>query len=454
MDASRLFRMTRIINRLLWPFLLPIIGGVWFFSRKSRPHFGERLGLRSHEEPDRTIPGETRGPRLLFHLASLGEAHAAIPLIDDLSKRHSLYLTTTTLTGRTALKRRFPEIPVSLAPLDLPDLWQPFLKSRRIAGILLFETEIWPIMILSACASGIPVGMVNGRLSSRGMKRMSRFGFVFGRLVGTMNPILVQSPVDRDRFIRLGAVPDRVVWTGNLKWDLPEHPEDPSLSRRLEEWLTAGENDFLSANGKPFRILFSSVHPGEAREMLEAILGRAGYSRPLHIILAPRHLDRMEEFRKVVSLFRASRFRSASGKPSLDATSPILLSVLDTYGELRMLPPLCEMAVIGGTVEPIGGHSPIEAAHAGIPLAIGPHVDHIRDLVLALEEGGGVLRIETSEELPDRIERLMGSEEECATLGERAKRVCEGQRGAHQRTLAGLRNFLERTVGNVEGQSS
>ena len=454
MDANRLFRMARIINRLLWPFLLPLIGGVWIFSKKARPHFGERLGLWSHEESGRTILPKSQGARLLFHLASLGEAHAATPLIDDLSKRHCLYLTTTTLTGRAALKRRFPEIPVSLAPLDLPDLWHPFLKSRRIAGILLFETEIWPIMLLSAYASGIPVGMVNGRLSSRGMKRMSRFGFVFGRLVRTMDPILVQSPADRDRFLALGASSDKVVWTGNLKWDLPEDPDDSVLSRNLEEWLTSGEKEFLSSNGKPFRVLFSSVHPGETQELMQAILRKTRYSRPLHIVLAPRHLDRLQEFHKVVSLFRSHRFRSGSGKQSPDSASPILLSVLDTYGELRMLPPLCEMAVIGGTVEPIGGHSPVESAHAGIPLVIGPHIDHIRDLVLALEEGGGILRIETAEELPDRIERLMNSEEERATLGERAKRVCEVQKGSRQRTLAGLRDFLERTGGKVEGLSS
>ncbi|MHB8422246.1 MAG: 3-deoxy-D-manno-octulosonic acid transferase [Leptospirales bacterium] len=451
MNPVHLFRLTRLINRLLWPFLLLGMGVFWLVSRKSRPHFRERLGLSSPGRNATTTHRNTMRSRILFHLASLGEAHAAIPLINDLSQNHSLSLTTTTLSGRAALQRRFPDIPVSLAPIDLPDLWEPFLKSRGVSGIILFETEIWPVMLLTAYSLGIHVAVVNGRLSPRGADRMRRFGFLFRTLVKPMNPILVQSSSDRDRYILMGASSEQILVTGNLKWDLPDHPGDRDLSRHLEEWLRNGETSCLSNSGKPFRVLLSSVHPDESRKMLKAI--RAKYSRPLHIILAPRHLDRLPEFRESLAQFQTVRERSLhhgslSGRPD-----SILVSVLDTYGELRMLPSLCQMAVIGGTFEPVGGHSPVEAARAGIPLVVGPNIDHIRDLVQTLEEGGGILRLETTDDLPVWIERFMNSECDRLELGQRAKTVSEGQREARQKTHAGLQAFLLRSETGAEGRS-
>ena len=426
---------------------------VWLVSKKSRPHFRERFGLPSKDRGDTANLQKTTASRVLFHLASLGEAHAAIPLIDDLSQTRSLYLTTTTLSGRSALKRRFPDIPVSLAPIDLPDLWEPFLKSRSISGILLFETEIWPVMLLTAYFLKIPVAVVNGRISPRGARRMRWFGFVFRPLLKPMNPILVQSSEDRDRYCLMGASKGQVVVTGNLKWDLPDHPGDQELSRHLEEWLTEGEKELLSSSGKPFRVLFSSVHPAETRKLLEALRTQPGYSRPLHLIVAPRHLDRLQEFQESLAQFQAIRNRSKNRENGIEKPAPVLLSLLDTYGELRMLPSLCDLAVIGGTFEPVGGHSPIEAARAGIPVIMGPYIDHIRDLVLTLEKGEGVLRLETDDTLPVWIERFMSSESERLSLGQRAKLVSEGQMEARQKTHSGLLAFLEKTGKGSERRS-
>ncbi len=448
MDAKHLYRITRTANRFLWPFILPALGAIWLFSRSARPFFRERLGLRSKGEAGAIPPTIQGGAKILFHLASLGEAHAATPLIESLSRHQSLYLTTTTITGRAALQKKFPGIPVSLAPLDLPDLWEPFLKSRNISGILLFETEIWPSMMLCANAMGIPVGVVNGRLSSRGIKRMGRIKFLFRPLIGLLDPVLVQSATDRDRFLSLGAHPEKVILTGNLKWDSTKQPVHPDQLAHLEGWLSGGEIQLLNPDQKPFRLLLSSMHPKETELLLKAILAYPEYARPLHLVLAPRHLDHIGEFQESFLLFPSYQTRSGPGKQSGEPNSTIFLSILDTYGELPSMPSLCQMAVIGGTLEPIGGHSPIEAAQAGIPIVIGPFIDHIRDLVQTLEEGEGVLRVKNPESLPPILERLMNSGEEAKWIGSNAREVCERQRGAQQRTLAGLEGFLLKVSGS------
>ncbi|MHB1286342.1 MAG: 3-deoxy-D-manno-octulosonic acid transferase [Leptospirales bacterium] len=453
MDAKYLYRITRTANRLLWPFILPILGGIWSFSQSARPFFRERLGLRSKGETGTVSPPTLGGPKILFHLASLGEAHAATPLIESLSQHQPLYLTTTTITGRAALQKKFPGIPVSLAPLDLPDLWDPFLKSRNISGILLFETEIWPSMMLCANAMGIPIGMVNGRLSSRGLKRMRRFRFIFRPLIGLLDPVLVQSSTDMDRFLSLGAQPEKVILTGNLKWDSTKQSVHPDQLDDLEGWLGEGEKQFLNSDKNPFRLLLSSMHPKETELLLKAILAYPEYSRPLHLVLAPRHLDRIEEFQESFLLFPSSQTRSGSRKQSMEPSAKIFLSILDTYGELPMMSSLCQMAVIGGTLEPIGGHSPIEAAQEGIPIVIGPFIDHIRDLVQTLEEGKGVLRVKNSESIPPILERLMKSGEEAEWIGTNARDVCERQKGAQQRTLAGLEYFLWKAGGSRKRMS-
>jgi len=439
MTVRTVFFTLRVINRMLWPLILPVVGCYWLFSRKARPHFGERLGLSGSGMRE---PSETT---ILFHLASLGEAHAATPLIEALHRKHSLILTTTSLTGRDALKRHFPEISVSLAPIDLPDLWVPFLKGRKIAGILLFETEIWPSMLASALSLDVKVGVVNGRLSTKGFNRIRRFRTLFSPLVREFSPVLVQTARDAERFQSLGVRPEKIQVIGNIKWDIPDPCGDDKSGKDLENWLQSSEKDQGGhfGGGRFCRVLLSSFHPGETRELLTSFEGWRLPSVSLHLVIAPRHLDKMEAYRKFLP--PDVTFRSEKRKDRMNDSvnsKNVVISFLDSYGELRQLTCLCDIAVIGGTLERIGGHSPIDAAAAGIPLLCGPYTDHIRELVEELEKAKALIRVQDAVNIRKALEALIANTSEKEERGRNARRVFEAMKGSRQKTLTALEDFF------------
>lgn len=438
------FSLFRLLNRLLWPFLILILASVWAFYRKARPYFAERLGLSAGRAQGRSYSGNDMKGCSLFHLASLGESHAAKALLELLSKDHRLVLTTTTVTGRESLAAQMPDSRVSLAPLDLPDLWDPFLRSRGIRGIILFETEIWPMMLLTALSNGIPVALVNGRLSTSGFSGMMRFRRFLAPLVSMIDPICVQSEKDRERFIALGARSEKVFITGNLKWDVPESG-GTDLSKGLEAWLLETEQTAFGADGpKPFRILLSSVHPGESRSILETLSRRSSWNVPVHIVIALRHLERLGELLPILERFSGVAFRTKRGT-RLSRSAPIVLSVLDSYGELNSLYPIVDAAFIGGTLDPVGGHNPILAAKAGIPILSGPHIDHIRALLETLERESATIPVPGPDAFWNRIQELVSDTEYRALMGKNARSVFLSQKGALERTAEDLLPFWKKT---------
>ena len=423
-------KASRLLHWLLWPFLLPAIGAVWLLVPRARPHFRERLGLSAGR------PGQE--PCLLLHVASLGEARAARTLIERLSSRVPLVLTTMTATGREALASAHPGIPVSLAPLDLPGLWVPFLSSRRVRAILLFETEVWPAMILSARSLGIPAGIVNGRLSTRSHRRYRRLAFLVRPLFSFLAPVLVSEERDRERFQSLGVREEALAVTGNLKWDLAlAEPDDPRRIESLRSWLNRQTPP--SANS-PLLLAGSSVHPGEARRIVEACLAARQQGIRIHPVLALRHLERLPEL--VASLPRMATPRLRTAGPSPDDQDTLPVYILDTYGELGWLLGEADMVVVGGTLDPVGGHSPVEAAYHGKPLLLGPHQDHIAALVDPLRSEGATLELPDPSALEPALIGLARSPERRRIMGEAARRVFDRLGGPIDRTMAGLKPVL------------
>ena len=423
-------KASRLLHWLLWPFLLPAIGAVWIFVPRARPHFRERLGLAAGR------PGQE--PCLLLHVASLGEARAARTLIERLSARVPLVLTTMTATGREALASAHPGIPVSLAPLDLPGLWVPFLSSRRVRAILLFETEVWPAMILSARSLGIPAGIVNGRLSTRSHRRYRRLAFLVRPLFSFLAPVLVSEERDRERFQSLGVREEALAVTGNLKWDLAlAEPDDPRRIESLRSWLNRQTPP--SANS-PLLLAGSSVHPGEARRIVEACLAARQQGIRIHPVLALRHLERLPELVASLPKMATPRLRTAGPSPDDPDTLPVY--ILDTYGELGWLLGEADMVVVGGTLDPVGGHSPVEAAYHGKPLLLGPHQDHIAALVDPLRSEGATLELPDPSALEPALIGLARSPERRRTMGEAARRVFDRLGGPIDRTMAGLKPVL------------
>ena len=425
-------KASRLLHWFFWPFLLPAIGAVWLLVPRARPHFRERLGLSAGR------PGQE--PCLLLHVASLGEARAARTLIKRLSARVPLVLTTMTATGREALASAHPGIPVSLAPLDLPGLWVPFLSSRRVRAILLFETEVWPAMILSARSLCIPAGIVNGRLSTRSHRRYGTLKPLVRPLFSFLSPVLVSEDRDRERFRSLGVREEALAVTGNLKWDLAlSEPEDPRLRESLRSWL---DKRTPPSPESPLLLVGSSVHPGEARMIVEACLSARRQGVRIHPVLALRHLERLPEVLASLPPEATPRLRTAgpSSSPAPPDSLPVYL--LDTYGELGWLLGEADMVFVGGTLDPVGGHSPVEAAHHGKPLLLGPHQDHIAALVDPLRSEGATLDLPDPSALEPALIGLAHSPERRRTMGEAARRVFDRLGGPIDRTMAALEPIL------------
>ncbi len=427
----------KILNTLLWPFILPFLLLVYLFWPKSRPHFFERLGLGRMRL--------TRRGTLLFHVASLGEARAARRLIEALSGRVPLLLTTMTATGREALSKAHPEIPVTLAPLDLPGLWIPFFKSRGVRGILLFETEVWPSMLGSARDLGIPVGLVNGRLSSRSFGRYRSLVRFVRPFFSRLSPVTVQSERDRERFLSLGVRPEALHVTGNLKWDVDPAVLAPDRAPGAREWLGIGRE----SKGEPsrFRILGSSVHPGEALTLVRISQRLASGGRPVDLILAPRHLEilpaLLSRLPPSLNVSRRTDFQNAQGTAAPEGAKPAgTLFLLDTYGELGAVTGLADVVFVGGTLDPVGGHSPVEAAWHGKPLLWGPHRDHIADLAEGLSEAGAAVEVRDEEALLKTLTALWDDPERRRKMGQAARAVFEASGGPLGRTLEVLSPFI------------
>jgi len=429
----------KILNLFLWPFILPVLLLVYLLWPKARPHFSERLGLgplRLKEEG-----------YLLFHSASLGEARGAIRLIEALSRRVPLLLTTMTLTGREALSKARPDLPVTLSPLDLPGIWSPFLKSRRVRGILLFETEIWPGMLSSARELGIPVGLVNGRLSSRSFGRYRKLAFLVRPFMERIAPVAVQSERDRERFRLLGVPLEALHVTGNLKWDVNPSALLPERAPGAREWLGIGNNGV--EDSPILRVLGSSVHPEEALALFRACRKVSEKGCPISLVLAPRHLETLPGLLSRlpssarISL-RISESATGGAEEVLKPLSPDqTLYILNTYGELGAVTALADVVFVGGTLDPVGGHSPVEAAFHGKPLLWGPHRDHIADVAESLSEAGAVLEVSGESDLEAALSTLASDRERRVRMGAAARGVLEACGGPLERTLSALSPFLE-----------
>jgi 3-deoxy-D-manno-octulosonic-acid transferase len=454
-------KVGKLLNLFLWPFLLLLLPLVLLLFPRARPHLRERFGLGAAK-------ASKNARSILFHLASLGEANAATPLIRALhGDGVPLILSATSESGRGALVKAFPDTPVSLLPLDLPGLWDPFWSSRRVSRVILFETEIWPMMLLTAYSRKIPVMVVNGRLSPAGFSAMKRWRFFLKPLFSGLSRVLVSSFEDRERYLEMGVTEDVLVVTGNIKWDmsLPESTPE-ALREDLSGWILRfeeacsrlpGEEERVdpSVGSSPekayLRVVLGSAHPGETLRIVEALIKDPDFSSRLHLLVAPRHLERLPELlREGSALSRVNlQFRSRIKEnrfPSFQ-NGPIV-SILDTHGELRTLYSLSHLAITGGTFDPVGGHSPVEAASCAIPQVAGPFTEHVSSLIDRLVKGGGLFLEKDEASLVSRLRWFWEHPLEREKRGEMAFKVFLSEQGALSRTLALLREFMKEDPGS------
>ncbi len=387
----------------------------------------ERLGLRAHPPPAHR-PG-------WVHAVSVGEAIAAAPLVEGLRRSHPelpLVVSTVTETGARLVRQRFATVATHrYFPLDLPGAVRRVVDSISPAFFVAMETELWPNVLRALAARGVPTMIANGRLSDRSFRR---YRLLRGAMRGVLDHVDVfgmQSDEDARRVIALGAAPERVVVTGNVK-----HEPVPDPAGVAELWhrllgLRAGQPVWIAG----------STHRGEEESVLAAYEEVRGAHPGLVLVLAPRHPERVPDVVALVS-GRGLRAVRRSALPTAAGGGPPPVIVLDTIGELAQLYGVADVVYVGGSLVPLGGHNVLEPAFRGKPVLFGPHTHNFRDAAALLLEGGGALVVADAAALARAVAGLLEDPDRRARVGEAARHAAATRHGAVQATLDLIERYL------------
>jgi 3-deoxy-D-manno-octulosonic-acid transferase len=388
----------------------PVLLGAAAVSPRWRVGLRERLGAGA-TEPDHP---------LWVHAASVGEILAASRLVDALqAKGHAVVTSTSTATGRDVMAAARPLLSCRLAPLDHPWCVDAALARVSPRALVLIETELWPVWIAAAARRGIPVVLVSGRLSDRSFPRYRRLAPLLARTLARLAAVGARTERDRERFVALGALPERVSVVGDLKLE-----PDPA-PRPLAP-------DLAAAIGEVPLLVAGSTHPGEEAAALAALAAVESAGHPAALLLAPRHLDRTDE---VAAAVRASgrRLVLRSGLPAAPLARGDVL-VLDSLGELAAVYARAAAAFVGGTLAPVGGHNVLEPAAARRPVVFGPSTQNVRHAVELLLEGGGGIQIGDANGLEDAFAALLRDPRAADATGLAGWQALQRHRGSAERS--------------------
>jgi len=399
---------------------------------KYRRGFAERVG----RVPQRIVSpaSSDAAPRVIWiHAVSVGEVLAVNGLVTGMRQafpQRRILVSTTTDTGQELARKRFGENNVFYFPMDFAFAIRPYLQALRPELVVLAETEFWPNFLRLVDASGARIAVVNARISDRSWPRYRRFQWALRRMLVHVDLFLAQTEEDATRLESIGADPRRVQVTGNLKFDvsLPAQPPIVESLRRA-----------LAAEGAGPVLVCGSTVEDEEPPLLKAFENlRVGHPRAV-MTLAPRHPERFDTVAILLqSLGIPSHRRTLWAGESL--AGGVLL--VDSIGELAALYGLADVAFVGGSLVPRGGHNIIEPAQHGVATVTGNHTENFRDII-ALFQSHDAVRIVGLSELPLVLMQLVDNDAERLALGRRAKETIQSQTGAAVRTLQGLRSLLE-----------
>jgi 3-deoxy-D-manno-octulosonic-acid transferase len=402
---------------------------------KYRAGLRERLGK---------VPARLTQPKqatIWVHAVSVGEVIAVSGLVNEIRRRFPRYrvvVSTTTETGQQLARKHFREDNVFYFPLDFAFAIRPYLETLRPQLIVIAETEFWPNFLRLAKHSGARIAVVNARISDRSWPGYRRMRWLLTRVLRQVDLFLAQTDSDRKRLADIGAPEERVQVSGNLKFDVAPPPPPPIVASL--------QDAFEKADSGPVIVCGSTVDDEEPLllQAFENVL--ASHPRAV-MILAPRHPERFAAVAQLLEKLDVRFWRRSlwSGDP---IRGGVLL--LDSIGELASLYALADIAFVGGSLVPRGGHNIIEPAQYGAPIIVGNHTENFRDIVGLLENRSAV-RVVTPAELPLVFMELISNEAERKALGRRAAETLREQKGATGRTVDALEGLLDLTQATAAG---
>ena len=393
------------------------------YLKRIPERFGRTPGLKSLQ------------PVIWVHAVSVGEVQASGALVKRLLRsypRYQVLLTTITPTGAAQVGQLFAgAVEHRYLPYDLPHGVSLFLRRVNPRLLIILETEIWPNLLHYCRRRGVPAILVNARLSSasyHGYLRLRRFS---ASAVRSLSHIAARGAEDAERFLALGADPANVSIAGNLKFDSETEDDDDGQVQSLRQALAANRPVWIAA----------STHEGEEEQVLDAFrLVRDEFANGL-LIIAPRHPER---FDKVYDLCRrrgqeVARRTAAAGAVPRDTD----VYLLDTLGELSRFYACADVAFVGGSLVPAGGHNVLEPARLGVALVSGEHTANFAEIVALFKSADAITLVADAAQLAAAVIRLLADAQLRRTRGERGQQVAQQNRGALDSVMAILERYLE-----------
>ncbi|WP_028687912.1 lipid IV(A) 3-deoxy-D-manno-octulosonic acid transferase [Pseudomonas fulva] len=422
--------MNRTLYTLLFHLALPLLALRLYLRARKAPAYGRRIGERFAIK----LPTMRKGG-IWVHAVSVGESIAAAPMVRALLKAYPelpITLTCMTPTGSERIGALFadePRVQHCYLPYDLPWAAGRFLDHVQPRLGVIMETELWPNHIHQCARRGIPVALANARLSERSARGYGRFARLTRPMLAEMSLIAAQTEVEAQRFLALGARAACVQVTGSIKFDLKiDEQLVPRAQALRQQWAATSRPVWIAA----------STHDGEDSLILQAHQQLLQVHGDALLILVPRHPERFDAVHAICSQQFAT-VRRSTGLPVL-AQTQVLLG--DTMGELLFLYALADMAFVGGSLVPTGGHNPLEPAALALPVLMGPHVFNFLEISAMLREAGALQQVDDAQGLAGAVQRLVELPQDARRMGEAGRAVMRANQGALQRLLEGLEKLM------------
>jgi len=435
--------MTHLFYNIIFTFFLIFAAPYFLFRALIDERFRKELIQRMGFFP--TLPFKRP---LWVHAASVGEVFCSIPLLKRIKGEFphcEIVLTTMTSTGNEAAKTYISEADrVLFFPMDHPLTIQRAIERIQPNLLLIAETELWPNLLRSCGKKGIPIILFNGRISEKSFRRYLFFKFFFKDCLKYISLFLMQTEEDRERIVEIGVTIDKTRVVGNLKFDQP-------FTSFTQEALAEMARS-LHLQGKETLLIAGSTHSGEEEILLSLFKDLRKIGPHLILILAPRHLERLEEVERIlkkesISWTRKTLLFMDQDRSSGERKELPEVILLDTMGELMNLYSLGTLIFIGGSLVPVGGHNPLEPLFFKKCVLFGPHMFHFSEISHHLIEAGGAIQVGGKEDLAFHLKRLLSDERARKEVGEKGYQFFQKHRGATERMFEEIRPYLKEIAG-------
>ncbi len=435
----------RWLYTLCFTFLLPVIvlRLLWrsFKAPDYRRRWAERLGVFSV-----TASQHWKQPPIWIHAVSVGETLAAVPRVKALQKQYPDYpliITTTTPTGSARVQATFAEaikqkqVFHTYAPYDLPWAINGFLCRTKPRLLIIMETELWPNLLQACVSRNIPTLLANGRLSEKSARGYQRLAPLTHDMLKNISCIAAQNISDGDRFLKLGLDQNKLVVTGSIKFDLELSPQIQQSANDLRQ--------IWSPSQKRLVWLAASTHPGEDEIVLAAFSQLKKSFPTLLLILVPRHPERFNEVYRlcIEKKYCVQRRSDHISNTELFNKENFDIVLGDTMGELLAFYGACDIAFVGGSLVPVGGHNLVEPAAWGKAIISGHHLHNFSEISSLLIQRQALSICHDGNELSACAHELLEQPEKRIAMGKQAQIVALENRGALQKLLALIDSILK-----------